>query len=172
MCTSNTAGLAAPLCGANAVQATNITMRVCGDSTLNLYPRGKQVGNTLSHDHGYRKMKMKAESGARFVTIVVQASDLLANDLDMEPASDSILVIVWNGNDFAGGKKFEVISELWYTAVANLIELRRFWPRVVILSCSDHKRWGCSAKMGRLHAPEHCIPEGPELSGVADVAVR
>ncbi len=92
---------------------------------------------------------MKAESGATFVTIVVQASDLLDNDLNKEPASDSILLIVWNGNDFVGGKTFEVFTKLWYTAVASLIELRRFWPRVVILSCSDHKRWECSEKWGK-----------------------
>ncbi len=126
MCTSDSESLAAPPCGKIAVQATNITMHVCGDSTLNLYPHGKQVGKTLTHSYNYSKMSMKAESGATFPTIVVQANDLLTDDLNMEPASESILVVVWNGNDFAGGKKFEVISELWYTAVANLIELRRF----------------------------------------------
>ncbi len=118
--------------GKNTMQSTSITTHVCGDITLNLYPHGKQVGRTLTHDHNYSKMRMKAESGTTFPTIVVQAHDVLTNDLNMEPTVDSILVIVWNGNDLGGSKKFEEVANLWYTAVTTLIALRRFWPRVVI----------------------------------------
>ncbi len=151
MCTNTLSGMARPPINIVTLDAKEFHLNVVGDSTLNVYPNAKGIGGPLKQDYGWSTLLVKASSGATLPTIVLDVRRLFTDHGSNPRPINSMLIIVWNGNDFCGGPKYEQeVATTWFLAAQHLVELKEYWPRMVILSSSDYARFGCSRRWGEL----------------------
>ncbi len=100
---------------------------------------------------GYMNMTMVPVRCATFPKVILEICDNIKgawkdyiNPLDR----NQLLVIVWNGNDYDNEQHQEIIpTSEWSSALQALKQIRKVYsPRVLIMSCTDYRRWGCTSQ--------------------------